>query len=143
MSRIAKHPFLRVMEKVIWDNKGCCIWVGARMGRDRNYGHISMFGGRTKAVHIVVYEFIYGPVPQGKVLDHMCNNGLCVWPLHLRLVTNKFNILRGDCPSAINVRKDRCIYGHLYTNENTYRRPGKSGRECRICLKERNDRRYV
>lgn len=137
--------FIRVMLRVVADGNGCYIWTGARTGRDRNYGHINigMVDGkyRYKKVHVIVWEYIYGPVPKDKVLDHLCQNGICVFPLHFELVTNKVNILRGSCPSAINARKDEYIYGHLYTMENTYRRPGKSGRECRICLKARNDRR--
>jgi len=133
--------FRRVMERIAWDGKGCCIWMGATAGRDRSHGHINTDGKTYRYVHIIVYEYIYGSVPKGLVLDHICDNGLCVWPYHLKPVTNKVNILRGNSPSAINARKDTCIYGHLYTSENTYKRPGKSGRECRICLKARNDRR--
>lgn len=132
---------IRILERCIGDeNTKCWIWTGAVSGRDRNHGHINV-NGKFLKVHIVVYEFIIGPVPKDLVLDHIvCDNGLCVMPYHMKPVTNKMNILRGTCPSAINVRKDRCIYGHLLTEDNVYIRP--KGRECRTCLKIRNMCRY-
>ncbi len=42
--------------------------------------------------HRVAYEFCFGPIPVGKVIDHICHNKGCVNPLHLRLCTNSENV---------------------------------------------------
>lgn len=36
---------------------------------------------------------------------------------------------------------DRCVRGHLFTEDNTYIRPGRGGRQCRTCQNERKAQR--
>jgi hypothetical protein len=49
-------------------------------------------------------------------------------------------MLRGDHPTAILVRENRCPQGHEMTEENTLRR--KNGkRECRTCVQARDRER--
>jgi hypothetical protein len=40
---------------------------------------------------------------------------------------------RNANPAAVNRLKTHCPYGHPYTPENTYTRPGTKSRECITC----------
>ena len=109
-------------------NTGCWIWVGV-LG-SAGYGQVSW---KSKAVsaHRVVYEEIVGPPDPDKELDHLCRMRQCVNPRHLEQVTSKINVLRGDGPTARNLRKDQCAHGHIFSAANTFR--DKGGRGCKAC----------
>lgn len=97
-----------------------------------SYFQIGGRGGRMVASHRYAYEFAYGPVPDGLVLDHLCRNRACVRPDHLEAVTEQVNILRGASPSAINARKSHCHRGHPFSGDNLYVYP-TGDRGCRAC----------
>lgn len=48
----------------------CHIWQG-RIDKSTGYGRV----GRNSYAHLVHYELVNGPVPEGLVLHHLCNNG--------------------------------------------------------------------
>jgi len=71
------------------DPEGCWLWVA---GTDKDgYGTISRDGRTTRAYH-ATFELYHGPVPAGKILDHVCRVKSCVNPDHLRVSTNKENM---------------------------------------------------
>lgn len=88
--------------------------------------------------HILAYEALVGPVPNGLELDHQCNVRSCVNPKHLEPKTHRENVLRGQSPSAIAATKTHCPAGHPYDDANTYpkkkttKKPN-GGRGCRLC----------
>ncbi len=94
------------------------------------YGQFYLNGRQCKA-HRVSYELFRKNIPDGLVIDHLCNNPSCVNPWHLKPVTSKENILRGVSFSAINARKTHCKRGHEFTKENTY--IYARGKSCRVC----------
>lgn len=113
---------------------GCWEWVGAK-SINRNgmaYGNL-VVSGRARRAHRWMYESVYGSIPQGLVLDHLCRNTICVNPAHLEAVTNKENLLRGVGAPAQNARKSRCKRGHEFT-----RLPKQRG--CLECLKAPENR---
>lgn len=117
----------------------CWIWTA---GVDKDgYGRIALGARHSgyKRTHIVAYELVYGPVPEGLVIDHECTNTFCVNPDHLRAVTSRVNTLRGQGPTAINARKTHCPKKHEYTESNTYWSPNQDGwrRSCCTCGKRK------
>lgn len=123
---------------------GCWLWRGKRTkdpGGD--YGRFWVEGKEVSA-HRWAYENILGVciLPE-YVLDHVaCDNPPCVNPFHMKLSTNRANVLRGNGPSAINARKTFCACGQPYTPYFT-----KAGRyyhrRCESCskVKARRQRR--
>lgn len=69
----------------------CWNWIGT--GNQYGYGMFKT-GGRTApsiTSHRFAYEQLIGPIPEGKLLDHICHNKACVNPSHLRPVNPKQN----------------------------------------------------
>ena len=113
---------------------GCWLWNKSK--NIKGYGTIFAHGRATR-VHRFSYESFYGPVPKGLVLDHICRVRNCVNPTHLRLVTNKENILAGEGLAAKNARKTHCKHGHSLSGENVYMWHGF--RSCRVCHNRVNE----
>lgn len=132
-----KHPRLKPdsmsEEEWFWSRvdmgAGCWIWRGGRS--PTGYGHFSTESYKGLA-HRYAYMSVYGPIPEGLTLDHLCRIRECVRPLHLEPVTQRTNNRRGLSPSAINAVKTHCPRGHEYTPKTTYYRPF-GYRECRLC----------
>lgn len=111
---------------------GCWEWTGPKR---RGYG---VFGS-DKKVHIAhrkSFELFIGPIAKGLVIDHLCRNKACINPLHLEVVTNKENVLRGVGPSAKNASKKYCKNGHQLTKENIQNVVNRYERRCKICANE-------
>lgn len=125
----------KLLKKILKREDGCWEWLGAVFKKAHgNYGQIRM--GRkgedkVRFSHRVSYEHYIGEVPRGLELDHLCRNTLCVNPQHLEPVTHYENMRRGYW-----VMKDRCVHGHLYSEDNTYINI-RGHRECKICRKLR------
>ena len=91
-----------------------------------------------------MFAMIFGEVPKGLQLDHLCRVRDCVNPYHLEAVTQQENILRGESASAKHARKTHCINGHPLSGDNLYLRPDRgdrAGRACRECQRIRNKAR--
>jgi hypothetical protein len=80
----------------------CYIWQGSTNGR--GYG-IIWNGARRQYVHRVTYELEHGPIPEGLMIDHLCQRTLCCNPAHLEAVTNRENTLRGKVSALRHLRK--------------------------------------
>lgn len=79
------------------DEAGCWIWFGTI--NQSGYGVVQI-GSRSNntirkhPAHRVSYELLVGPIPEDKVLDHLCQVKLCVNPSHLEVVTQSTNASR-------------------------------------------------
>lgn len=127
-----RDPVERFTEKyVVNDKTGCFDWKGAI--NSRGYGCFGHGGkGKSMLAHRWAYLFIGGgEIPEGLVIDHLCRNRACVNHAHMRVVTNKVNILAGESPTAVNARATHCAEGHPLRGENLAMR--SDGR--RRCLK--------
>jgi hypothetical protein len=75
----------------------CWLWTGCVVAR---YGQISLGHPHTRGskrwkAHRFSWELHRGPVPDGLVVRHQCDNCLCVNPSHLELGTQKQNVHDG------------------------------------------------
>lgn len=106
------------------------LWTGALR---KGYGRLWLTGYRKRSAHRVVWEYFYGPIPVGKVVDHQCRTRNCVNPAHLRLASWRQNAIENSRgPSAIHAAKVVCHKGHELANVVEC---GLSRRRCTICAK--------
>lgn len=73
------------------------------------------------------------------VTDHVCRNRSCIEVTHLRMVTQRFNILTGTSPAAQNALKFSCHRGHVLAGDNLSVLP-TGERRCRACHRYRQRR---
>lgn len=106
----------------------CTEWPGARTKAGYGVSHID---GVYVYMHVVEYEKVNGPVPDGLELDHLCRNRACYNPDHLEAVTHAVNMSRGFW-----AMKTECPKNHPYDEENTIVNPKTGGRQCRACKNE-------
>jgi len=98
-------------------NGSCWIWTGCK--NPMGYGRIR-YGKRYKFAHRVIYAFMNGTIPDGKMICHICDNPSCVNPAHLFAGT-QFDNMR-DCVERnrnFNTKKTHCKKGHPFNKENT------------------------
>lgn len=126
----------------------CWIWLGGKDGS----GYGSFWDGeRNVKAHTYAYKLLIGPIPDGKVCDHLCNNRWCVNPYHIHIVTIHENLWRGRKTQLKATAKEpgnkrtrlyvwswECLHGH--TKTEVFQTP------CRHCQRkwsrewnERND----
>lgn len=110
----------------------CREWQGAR--HPRGYGQMKR-EGRSIYVHRWVSEQIDGPIPDGVVVMHRCDNPPCFRYDHLVRGTQKDNLQdmasKGRA-TMHNAAKTHCREGHPYDEANTYHL-GDGSRRCKIC----------
>jgi len=116
---------------------GCWNWVGY-VDQD---GYGNFYCGKSMGAHRYAYRRFVGPLARILVVDHLCNNKLCVNPEHLKQTTQRENVLRSSGITAANAKKTHCPSGHEYTQANTIFRLDKYGRRCRICTNLQYSRR--
>lgn len=93
-------PARRPLAERLWakvDVRGpddCWEWTGWR--RPKGYGTIARGGDSSVngvvGTHVAAYVVTYGPVPEGSVVRHTCDNPPCCNPRHLRIGSSRDNM---------------------------------------------------
>lgn len=143
----------QTLTRVLWSKgvagpNGCLVWTaGTQRG---GYGKVQI-GDRHTTAHQAAYEAMIGPVPAGLELDHTCHtedatcpggplcpHRKCFNPFHLEPVTPGENTRRSlTAPAAVNARREVCVNGHPFTEENTRDRKRQGGgRTCKECARD-------
>lgn len=140
-------PLDRLLTKVAAGPNGCWIYTGSLTTRG-GYGSFGVRKGVSIPAHCASYQFIVGPIPDDKRLDHECHtrdancpggkclHRRCINPDHLAPVTTAENNLRSPHTLAsINAAKTHCKSGHEFTERNTLlsAKAGRTSRACREC----------
>lgn len=99
-----KYRTLReAFEKQVHIGKRDACWL-ARTTDGNGYGLIS-FWGKQHYAHRVAYELFVGPIPEGHLVRHQCDNRPCANPSHLLTGTDQDN-------SNDKVKRGRQARGH-------------------------------
>ena len=117
----------------------CWIWKGSV--NEIGYGKLHI-DKKLWRPHRFTWIQENGEIPKPFILDHLCRVRNCVNPMHLDLVTNKENILRGFSTSAMHARQTHCKHGHAFEGDNLRIR-ANGGRYCAACLTIRSRKRYL
>lgn len=121
----------RVLD-VGWDltDAGCWEWRGARFAA--GYGALTskLHGLTDRTMRRISYELFVGPIPDGLIIRHKCDNRPCMNPDHLETGT------RQDNSNDMMERRGhwtrwrlRCSGGHDLTSSGTH----VGGRDPRLC----------
>jgi hypothetical protein len=139
MAKSQRTPEERFWSKV-QKTETCWLWMGAR----HPHGGYGQFVGppiKELRAHRYSWVLAYGPIPDGLLVCHRCDNPPCVRPDHLFLGTHLDNALdmmaKGRKPPIWNsgTFQTRCLRGHVVTLATSGRRV------CRECNRARMLRR--
>ena len=127
-------------ERAFWEkvNKTDTCWLWTGWINSSGYGNF-VFERKIYGAHRFSIELSGQTIANGWVVDHACRNRACINPDHLRVVTEKTNILQNsDGASARNAVKTHCKKGHLLSGDNLmvqFNNKAKTriARRCRTC----------
>lgn len=124
----------------------CWIWTASL--NHKGYGQFqSSTYGRPMLAYRFAYLMLVGEVPEGLVLDHICEVKACVNPQHLEPITNQENLIRGGVGqknAEHHKSRTHCRNGHEYTEENTSywnrKSRGVLTRRCNLCYTKQQEK---
>lgn len=140
------HPLPRIFRNIVdapMTLSSCWVWRGKIA--PSQYPRVCW---NTKSIeaHRVICQELFGQIPIGYEVDHLCRNRQCVRPSHLEAVTKQENNRRSQSGSAINRRKTHCHRGHELIAPNIYTSPkaiARGKRICKICNRLWKRQRYA
>lgn len=127
-----RSPAERLTARLVRMPNGCLEWTGSKFWT--GYGQIKVDGKNMKT-HRFAWELANGPIPDGMIICHRCDNPPCCDVVHLFLGTHQDNVDdmmmkgRGVNPQSF---KTHCPRNHEYTTMNT-RVLASGSRQCRTC----------
>lgn len=120
-------------------SEDCVEWDGRK--DEDGYGRIN----RGELAHRSAWEKEFGPIPEGAVVGHRCDNPPCVAVWHLFLATQKENMRdRTAKGRQAEQKRTHCPRGHALEGSNLRPYALKRGeRDCLTCHKARRLARYA
>ena len=143
MAKVKTPDWLRFVGKRRILPNGCHEWLAGR--NPTGYG--KFYGVGEQYAHRASYRLFVGSIPVGMTIDHYrypqdgCIGPACVNPRHLRLASQRENILRSSGITADAASATHCPSGHPYEGDNLYVNP-KGHRFCRECNRQRARANY-
>lgn len=129
--------FWRFVEK----SEGCWVWSGAK--DKHGYGNISSGRGLSPyKAYRLAYEMFNGPIKDGLVIRHKCDNPSCVNPEHLEIGTQKDNVRdmmeRGRFNPVVlnNLRRDTALNADQVREIESLKFVGVNGRGIGVTTQE-------
>jgi hypothetical protein len=126
----------RVFDRIsIGGLDACWLWTGYKTRH--GYGKMR-FRKRGYWAHRFMYELLRGPIADGLLCHHVCENPSCVNPKHLALLTPREHSEAHEHRSARKAARARgerthCPHGHPFDEANTRWTKDGHGRRCRAC----------
>lgn len=120
---------------------GCLEWQGSRIKGD-GHGNIYVSGKATLA-HRLAWELENGPIPDGMLVCHRCDNPPCCDVTHLFLGTYADNARDMVAKRRhMNNRRTHCQNGHEFSTDNTAT-DARGNRRCIACSTEYQRNYYL
>jgi hypothetical protein len=82
----------------------CRIWIGTR--KKNGYGVFSL-NGKEYLAHRAAYIVYHGPILEGHVVHHLCENRLCITPNHIISLTPEQHVKLTAKTGAYSGEKNR------------------------------------
>lgn len=124
--------------------RGCWEWSGSRNADGYGIFTATRLGLANARAHRLLYELAVGPIPEGLLLRHSCDNPPCVNPDHLIPGTQDDN-MKDMVERGRHWRYGRteCDNGHDLTLPGATRKARRRGGTetvCVTCARDRNER---
>jgi hypothetical protein len=122
----------------------CWEWADTKV--KNGYAQFILTKRQKVYAHRFSYERFVSAIPHGMQIDHICRNRGCINPGHMRVLTNRENVIIGIGPTALNAQKTHCKRGHELSGHNLRllggpSRGGYVSRDCRQCRRDREKER--
>ena len=85
-----KSAYELLEERSIKPVSGCVEYTGHK--NRQGYGRLRFGGSKHQLVHRFAYETYLGPIPDGVLVCHHCDNPPCINPDHLVLGSHQDNV---------------------------------------------------